>query len=62
MTLKTSVMNGASSEGLRTASASDLGIEASYRRYLERARQVLDDRVEERLHALVLEGRAKEYR
>ena len=37
-------------------------VDAVDRRDVERARQVVDDRVEERLHALVLEGGAEEYR
>jgi plasmid stabilization system protein ParE len=35
-----------------------LRINAFDRRNVERARQEIDDRVEQRLHALVLEGRA----
>ena len=34
------------------------GLEALHRRHVERAGQVVDDRVEQRLHALVLEGGA----
>ena len=37
-------------------------IKAVDRRHVERARQVVDDRVEQRLHALVLERRAEQHR
>src|SRR5690606_38153873 len=39
-----------------------LGVHALDRRDVERARQVVGDRVEEALHALVLEGRAAHHR
>ena len=37
-------------------------VDAVDRRHVERARQVVDDRVEQRLHALVLEGGAEQHR
>ena len=39
-----------------------LGIGAGHRRHVDRARQVVDDRVQQRLHALVLEGGAEQHR
>ena len=39
-----------------------VGIDAVDRRHVERARQVIDDGVEQRLHALVLERRAAQHR
>ena len=39
-----------------------LEVDALDRRHVERRRQIVDDRVEQRLHALVLEGRAAEHR
>ena len=62
MTLNASAENGASSEAARSASALVLGSMPAHRRNVERARQVVDDRVEQRLDALVLERRAEQHR
>ncbi len=39
-----------------------VGIDAVDRRHVERRRQIIDDGIEQRLHALVLEGGAAEHR
>ena len=39
-----------------------IGVEAANGRDVERRRKIVDDRVEQRLHAFVLEGRAHEHR
>ena len=65
MILKASAANGSLSSAWRTAgrSSSPLdGLEALDRRHVERARQVVEHRVEQRLHALVLERRAAQHR
>ena len=67
MTLKASAAKGCVVGGLarggRALAVLDLGaLEALHRRHVERARQVVDDRVEQRLHALVLEGGAAQHR
>ena len=46
----------------RCSSCLGLRVDADHRRHVERARQVVDDRVEQRLHALVLEGGAEQHR
>ena len=64
MILKPSAANGASSFAGRSSIASGplFGIEPVDRRHVDRRRQVIDDRVEQRLHALVLERRAADHR
>jgi hypothetical protein len=60
MTLKTSAENGSSSAGRRESSCSVRGSIPWIGGTSERARQVVDDRVEQRLDALVLERGAGE--
>ena len=60
--MKASAQNGSESSGLRTSSLPVFGIETDDRLGFQRRRHVLDDRVEQRLHALVLEGRPAEHR
>ena len=55
--LKASAENGASSLALRVA-GSPSSFSALDVRHLDRRGHELDDRIEQRLHALVLEGRA----
>ena len=68
MILKASAANGSSSEAWRTAGASSplleplAGSRPSTARHVERAGQVVQDRVEQGLHALVLEARAAQHR
>ena len=63
MTLNASAENGASSDRRRARSRrSVFGSMPVDRRHVERARQVVDDRVEQRLDALVLEGGAEQHR
>ena len=62
MILKTSAENGSSSSGCARSGRSVPGSSPCDRRDVERRRQVVDDGVEQRLHALVLEGRAAEDR
>ena len=63
MILNASAENGASSVGLRARPRCLVsGLTPLHRRDVERRRQVVDDRVEQRLHALVLERRAAEHR
>ena len=63
MILKASAENGASSAAGRSTCVLRLArVEADDRRDVERRRQVVDHRVEQRLHALVLEGRAADDR
>jgi hypothetical protein len=54
--------NGSSSGALRVSLRLFVRVDALDRRDVERRRQVVDDRVEQRLHALVLERRAAEHR
>ena len=61
MILNASSDSGSLSSGLRTTSFA-LVVDALDRRHVERRRQVVDHRVEQRLHALVLEGRAAQHR
>ena len=56
ITLKTSAENGASIDGRPRQLLLGLRIDALDGRHVERARQVVDDGVEERLDTLVLEG------
>ena len=51
-----------SSSALRSSALSLSGLMPFDRRDVERRREVVDDRVEQRLHALVLERRAAEHR
>ena len=62
MTLNASAENGASGDGLARQLRLGLRVEALDRRHVERARQVVDDRVEQRLDALVLERGAEQHR
>ena len=61
MILNASIASGSLSSGLRTISL-PLSIDALDRRHIERRRQIVHDRVEQRLHALVLERRAAQHR
>ena len=56
--LKASALNGSVSSGVRMTSAPVFGVEPDHRRDVERRRQVVDDRVEHLLDALVAERRA----
>ena len=62
MILKARPANGSSSEQRRTTGSSRAHLDALDRRDVDRRRQIIDDRVEQRLHALVLEGRAAQHR
>ena len=53
--------NGSLSSTVRSSSSPSVGVDADDRRHVERRRQVVDDRVEHRLDALVLERRAGEH-
>jgi hypothetical protein len=55
--LKARALNGSLSSGRRTGLPCASGL-ADHRRHVERRGQVVDDRVEHRLDALVLERRA----
>ena len=61
MTLKASAEKGASSSG-RRADLVAVGLDAHDGRHVERRRQVVDDGVQQRLDAFVLEGGAAEHR
>ena len=61
MTLKASAENGSSVAGRRESSCS-VRVDAVDGRDVERAGEKVDDGVEERLHALVLEGGAEQDR
>ena len=54
--------SGSLSDGLRIGFAAGLRIDALVGFAIERRRKEVDDGVEERLHALVLEGRAAHHR
>ena len=60
--MKTSAENGASSVGLALDERLVVRIDALDRRDVDRRREVVDDGVEQRLHALVLERRAADDR
>ena len=62
MILKASMENGSSSVGWRTTGFLGLEVDALDRAAVGGRRQVVDDGVEQRLHALVLEGRAAQHR
>ena len=58
MILKASAANGSSSDASRSSSSLPLRFDALGGGQVDRAREVVDDGVEQRLHALVLEGGA----
>ena len=62
MILNASAANGSSSSALRSSSCSSFTSSALDGRDVDRARQVVDDRVEQGLHALVLERGAAQHR
>ncbi len=61
MILNASAANGSPSSALRSSSSLPFDVHAGDRRKVDRRRQVVDDRVEQRLHALVLERAAVEH-
>ena len=61
MILNASAEKGASSDGARVG-GNAVHLEAFDRRNVQRRRQIVDDRVEQRLDALVLERRAAQHR
>ena len=60
--MKASAENGWSVDGSRLDLLLGLRVDADHRRHVERARQVVDHRVEQRLDALVLERGAEQHR
>jgi len=60
--LNASAENGSSVDALRLKLGLGLRVDPVDRRHVERARQVVNDSVEKRLHALVLERAAEEHR
>ena len=62
MILKPSIENGSLSLGMRTISSPRVDVVALDAAAIDRRGQIVDDRVEQRLHALVLERRAAEHR
>ena len=62
MILKASSASGSLSLGLANDVFAVVRVDALDRRHVERRRQIVDDRVEQRLHALVLEGGAAQHR
>ncbi len=60
--MKASAANGASSFGRTDLFSASIGILSHHRRNVERRRQIVDYRVEHRLHAFVLEGGAADHR
>ena len=62
MILKASMEKGSSSRGMALHLLAGVDVDALDRLAIDRRRQIVDDGVEQRLHALVLEGRAAEDR